>query len=183
MSLEEKVKEFRDEYEITCPESIYQRDTIAVNALQFIESLIEEVGYFKEPTKILVCGGRWYGRSKDDEDPQDPDVQARVEKEIHNFMQVMDDICERFNHTDIVIVQGGAKGADFLGKRYAEWKKFEVEEYKANWGQYGKRAGIIRNQQMLEEADPQLVIAFPGGNGTEHMVKISEESGIEVIRG
>lgn len=39
------IVEFRDEYEISCPESIYQRDAIIENALEFIEKLIESVGY------------------------------------------------------------------------------------------------------------------------------------------
>lgn len=51
------------------------------------------------------------------------------------------------------------------------------------WGkQYNRNAGFTRNQQMLDEGKPDLVIAFPGGNGTAHMIKRSLLAGVEVIK-
>jgi hypothetical protein len=43
------------------------------------------------------------------------------------------------------------------------------------------KAGPIRKQQMLDEGKPDLVVAFPGGRGTAHMVRIARAAGIEVI--
>lgn len=51
------------------------------------------------------------------------------------------------------IVQGGAAGADALGKRFAEERNYAVREFSAEWGRYGRRAGPIRNRQIAEYSD------------------------------
>jgi predicted polyphosphate/ATP-dependent NAD kinase len=45
----------------------------------------------------------------------------------------------------------------------------------------GKAAGIIRNQRMLDEGKPDLVIAFQGGDGTADMVRRANKSKIPTI--
>jgi hypothetical protein len=40
----------------------------------------------------------------------------------------------------------------------------------AEWERLGRKAGPIRNQRMLEEGKPDLVVAFPGGTGTAGMM-------------
>lgn len=51
MTTEEKltqiVKKFIQEQDIGCPETIYQCDSVILNALPFIEELIEVVGYYE----------------------------------------------------------------------------------------------------------------------------------------
>lgn len=47
---------------------------------------------------------------------------------------------------------------------------------------YGKSAGPIRNQTMLDDGKPDLVLAFPGGRGTADMVAKAEKHGIPVRR-
>jgi len=55
------------------------------------------------------------------------------------------------NHSkEAVIVSGGANGADTLAKRYAEDKGYPYYEFPANWTMLGKRAGMVRNEQMHE---------------------------------
>jgi hypothetical protein len=44
----------------------------------------------------------------------------------------------------------------------------------------GKAAGPIRNQRMIDEGKPDLVIAFPGGRGTADMVSRAKKAGIPV---
>ena len=80
------------------------------------------------------------------------------------------------------IVHGDAKGADFLAKAWARSLGVEEVEYPANWSKYGHSAGPIRNREMLEKEDIDLVVAFPGGRGTEDMVKQATEKGITVRR-
>lgn len=77
------------------------------------------------------------------------------------------------------IVHGGAYGADQLAGRWAVANNIPVEVFPADWRQYGKRAGYLRNVQMAE-SKPDLVIAFRGGKGTEMMVKIAKEKDIPV---
>ena len=47
----------------------------------------------------------------------------------------------------IVIVSGGASGADALGERYAKENGFDIERYPADWQTYGRSAGPKRNKK------------------------------------
>lgn len=51
----------------------------------------------------------------------------------------------------------------------------------ADWSKYGKAAGPMRNQKMLDEYKPDLVVALPGGRGTADMVSRARVAGVEVI--
>lgn len=82
----------------------------------------------------------------------------------------------------LVIIEGEAKGADFLARVWAKWLGHEYEAYPADWKTYGKKAGPIRNTQMLREGKPDLVIAFlaEGSVGTKDMINQSEKAGVPV---
>ena len=41
--------------------------------------------------------------------------------------------------------------------------------------------GLSRNQRMIEIGSPDLVVAFPSGEGTEHMVRLAKAASIEVL--
>lgn len=77
---------------------------------------------------------------------------------------------ERNSLTCTHIVSGGAKGADTLGHRYALEHQLEMIVFRPDWKQFGKRAGFIRNTEIIENAD--IVIAFWDGssNGTKDAV-------------
>ena len=51
----------------------------------------------------------------------------------------------------------------------------------ADWAKHGRKAGPIRNQRMIDEGRPDLVVAFPGGTGTADMVERARVAGIRVI--
>lgn len=48
LKLEAEVKRFVKEHRISCPEAICQNDDVIVDAYEFIENLVEIVGYFEE---------------------------------------------------------------------------------------------------------------------------------------
>ncbi len=52
------------------------------------------------------------------------------------------------NWGSVVIVSGGARGADALAKRYAVDRGYCYMEFPADWDTYGRRAGYIRNRAM-----------------------------------
>ena len=81
-----------------------------------------------------------------------------------------------------VIIQGKARGADRMSEEIAVELGIEVEGYAAEWNIYGRRAGPIRNQKMLDEAHPNLVLAFPlpSSKGTWDMIRRARAAGIEV---
>lgn len=80
-----------------------------------------------------------------------------------------------------VLIQGGAPGADYMAKVWAQENGIKVIEYLANWKKYGKKAGPLRNAQMIEHGSPELCIGFPGGGGTRDMLNRAIETNIWTI--
>ncbi len=82
------------------------------------------------------------------------------------------------------VIEGEARGADTLGKEVAQELEIPVESYPADWSKYHKAAGHIRNQQMLDEGKPNLVLAFHShieqSRGTADMIRRAKKAGIEV---
>lgn len=110
--------------------------------------------------RVLVCGGRNFSN----------------QKLLNDVLFSLDEA----HHID-VIIEGNARGADRLAGFWARKHKIDNLKFPADWNKHGRAAGPIRNQQMLDEGKPDLVVAFPGGKGTAHMVKIAKEAGVEVI--
>lgn len=111
--------------------------------------------------KILVCGGRDYSGYE----------------EVANVLDGYDFPGMK----GLAIIHGGARGADSLAGRYAQENGICEIVVKANWDQYGKGAGTVRNQWMLDYCNPDLVIALPGGAGTADMVRRARKAGVEVV--
>ena len=51
----------------------------------------------------------------------------------------------------VLIIEGEARGADTLAKRYAIDKGYQLASFPANWDLYGKAAGLWRNELMVSE--------------------------------
>ncbi len=85
---------------------------------------------------------------------------------------------------DVLIIDGGAAGADRIACDIANSMGASVGWWHvscpAQWTK-GKKAGPLRNQQMLDEFHPDLVLAFPIGEskGTRDMIRRAEKAGIE----
>jgi hypothetical protein len=83
-----------------------------------------------------------------------------------------------------VVIEGEARGADTCGRLAAQDCGFIVERYPARWSTYGRAAGPIRNQQMLDEGKPDVVEAFHdhirSSKGIRDMVQRAEKAGIPV---
>jgi len=54
------------------------------------------------------------------------------------------------NQSDVVIVSGGAHGADTLAEYYAKERGYGLKIFHANWNLYGKSAGYKRNEKMWD---------------------------------
>ena len=85
---------------------------------------------------------------------------------------------DKFDTHDITIISGNASGADALGERYAREHSLKLEIYPAEWEEYGKSAGPLRNKLMAEKAD--FVVAFWDGNsrGTKNMIDCAIDQNI-----
>lgn len=110
--------------------------------------------------RVLICGGRNYTDAK-------------------RFAEVL-----RKLHTEAGIswiIQGGARGADTLARQWAEANGVPHTQFDADWENQGTFAGPARNARMLNEGQPDLVIAFPGGRGTADMVRKARKAGVQVV--
>jgi predicted Rossmann-fold nucleotide-binding protein len=100
--------------------------------------------------KILVCGGRDFTNKK----------------ALYEALDVGSQGAE-----EVLIIHGGAKGADSLAQQWADEKGWPCQYFPADWDKNGTAAGPMRNQKMLDVGKPDLVVAFPGGRGTTDMKK------------
>lgn len=81
------------------------------------------------------------------------------------------------------LVHGAARGADSLASEWARSRGVLEIPCPAQWDLHGRRAGILRNQQMLNQETIDLVVAFPGGRGTADMTRRAWKAGITVVYG
>lgn len=80
-----------------------------------------------------------------------------------------------------LLIEGGASGADFMARKFAEWQDIPVQTFHADWARHGRKAGPLRNRQMLEDGKPDLVVAFDGGKGTADMITQARSAGVRVL--
>jgi hypothetical protein len=82
----------------------------------------------------------------------------------------------------VVLIHGGAPGADTLADEWAKKRSIPVEVFPAEWTKLGHSAGPARNAQMLKDGKPTLVVAFPGGKGTHDLIRRATHKGLDVIQ-
>jgi len=81
---------------------------------------------------------------------------------------------------NIRIVSGGARGADTLARRYAysRYPDIEYTEYKPDWEKQGKKAGMVRNLEIVRNSGN--IIAFWNGktaySGTYMTINIAKKN-------
>lgn len=106
--------------------------------------------------RVLVCGGRRYSDKS-------------------RLFAALDALPVK----PTVIIHGGACGADTLAGTWARCRGIYEVRVPADWS-LGKVAGHLRNQKMLDEQAPDYCVAFPGGRGTDDMVKRCKRAGLPV---
>ncbi len=112
-------------------------------------------------TRILVCGSRTFG-------------------DIAIIHRALDVLCA---NGPIHVIVGGARGADSIAEAWARRHQVPGSLYRADWDTNGKAAGHLRNQRMLTDGQPDLVVAFVDkpirqSRGTANMVRIASAAGV-----
>lgn len=79
------------------------------------------------------------------------------------------------------IVSGGAQGVDTIARQYAKVKGIRLVEFFPQYDRYGRAAPIIRNKQIIENADKVLAIWDGKSKGTSFTIDQARKKGIEVI--
>lgn len=109
--------------------------------------------------RICICGGRDY----------------------FNAERVYEVLDYAYRYKPFTLISGGATGADTLGIQWAKLRGVPCEVYPAQWRLHGRRAGPLRNYQMIATGI-DVLLAFPGGRGTEHMMLACTKAGVKVIK-
>ena len=84
------------------------------------------------------------------------------------------------------VVTGGASGVDMIGHQWAIENNLPTKEFMAEWLQFGKAAGPIRNEQMAryvtKDNKPAALVLIWNGNspGSRSMKKIAQKYGIDI---
>lgn len=83
----------------------------------------------------------------------------------------------------VTVIHGGARGADMMADIEAGCFGWRVKIYRPDWEQYGKRAGFIRNLEMVKAgADICLAFILDCSRGATHCADAAERAGIPVRR-
>lgn len=88
----------------------------------------------------------------------------------------------KYTNPTLTLIHGHCKdGADAIADRLAHQMGVPTVRVAANWQRFGKRAGVIRNQKMLDEQKPDVVVAFRAfgkSAGTDDMVQRALKAGV-----
>ena len=123
---------------------------------------VHQAGYLM----VLVTGGRFFAE----------------EFPVFDALDQIAALCDRLRPVlEMVIVQGGAPGADKFARTWAWHNNVQCITERARWELFGKAAGPTRNQAMIDKHQPDLCLALPGGNGTADMVRRCTAAGIPVF--
>ena len=138
--------------------------------------------------RILVCGSQWWARIPYENLGYDEATKEKIKNINFEQLKMFYDVMNFFYHDPDFnikcIIEGDAKGADRLAGKWADLKGIGKAVYPADWDKYGKKAGPIRNKQMLDEGKPDCVIAFLTKNsrGTRNMVSQADKAGVKVFK-
>ncbi len=119
--------------------------------------------------RIIICGSRTWKSY------------PIVESELQMAMVRLWGYTVRPQFELVTVVEGGAAGADCIGKNAAYNLGCSIETFRADWTKHGKAAGHIRNDEMAR-AGAALCLAFWDGKskGTLDMIGRATRFGIPV---
>lgn len=112
---------------------------------------------------ILICGSRTWANHK-----------------------IMKDVLYDEGNMISLVVHGGCNGADMMAEKICNQLSIPTKIYHAQWEEYGKSAGPIRNITMYRNEAPDMVYVFHDNlnesKGSKHMVKVALQDGCKVYK-
>ena len=103
--------------------------------------------------KLLVCGSRT----------------------IDNYNYIsncLDEILQEYEFLLSEIIEGNAEGVDKLSGLWAKEHNIKLTIMPAEWKKYGKKAGFIRNKEMVDLCDGGIAIWDGNSRGTKMTIDL-----------
>jgi len=97
-----------------------------------------------------------------------------------NTMTTVERAIEESGFSLAEIISGSARGVDALAEQFAEKHGIPCKIVPAEWEQYGRPAGLIRNAQMAAYADALIAIWDGQSVGTAHMIQAARKEGLRI---
>lgn len=85
--------------------------------------------------------------------------------DYEKFSKIIDEYIEEIG-PPLFIISGGAKGTDTLAEKYAFDHKIPTKIFKPEWDKYGKKAGIMRNTDIVQNSTHVIAFLSPKSIGT-----------------
>lgn len=82
---------------------------------------------------------------------------------------------------EVRIVSGGARGVDTMAADWAVTNWTGLTEHVPDWDQYGRRAGYVRNELIIRDADFLLAFQWRGSRGTQHSIDLARHLGVPTV--
>ena len=79
-----------------------------------------------------------------------------------------------------VLIHGGHVALGNIVEDWARDRDIHILRYPANWRLPGKRAEGVRNDFMLSDSRPDMVLALPGGDDTRALIAKALARGVPV---
>lgn len=80
-----------------------------------------------------------------------------------------------------LVISGTARGVDRAGEQWAREHGIPILRMPADWERYGKRAGMIRNAAMADNAEALVAVWDGVSRGTENMILEARRRNLRVF--
>jgi hypothetical protein len=101
-------------------------------------------------------------------------VGGRDYTNYNNFKKIVDTYIEEIG-IPTEIISGGAKGIDTMAAVWANENNIPIIEFKPDWATYGKKAGILRNTDIINESTHVLALPTKKSIGTHDSIRKAKD--------
>lgn len=101
-----------------------------------------------------------------------------LEGHLETPLEAIEAIIKERQIKPTTILSGMAKGPDYWGYRYGKFRNIPVEKFIPDWDEHGKKAGFLRNLELVNAADYAIIFLNKTvkSNGTRHTIGLLKEA-------
>lgn len=100
---------------------------------------------------------------------------AIIGSRIFTDYNLLKETLEPYKSKITLVISGAAKGADTLGEKWAKINNIQTLIFPADWTTYGKRAGFIRNEDIIKNCDACIAFWDSNSKGTAHSISLCKK--------